>query len=105
MEVINTVISWLMKQRIHQIELFMKYPHEVQLEWFRKLIQTARTTEWGTRFDYASIQSPEDFRKRVPVSEYDRPQAMDRPSPERGKECPVAFGDQMVCQILRDHLR
>jgi hypothetical protein len=71
MEFINTVISWLMKQRIHQIELFMKYPHEVQLDWFRKLIQTARSTEWGVRFDYHSICTPEDFRRRVPLSDYD----------------------------------
>ncbi len=71
MEFINTVISWLMKKRIHQIELFMKYPHEVQMEWFRKLVQSARSTEWGTRFGYASIHTPEDFRTRVPLSDYD----------------------------------
>lgn len=72
MEVLNAVISWLMKQRIHQIELFMKYPHEVQMEWFRRLIQSARSTEWGVRFDYHTINSPEEFRRRVPVHDYDR---------------------------------
>jgi hypothetical protein len=71
MELINTVISWLMKQRIHQIELFMKYPHEVQLEWFRKLVQAARSTEWGTRFGYSSLCTPEEFRNRVPLNDYD----------------------------------
>ena len=71
MELINTVISWLMKQRIHQIELFMKYPHEVQLEWFRKLVQSARSTEWGTRYGYSSLQTPEEFRERVPLNDYD----------------------------------
>ena len=71
MEFINTVISWLMKQRIHQIELFMKYPHEVQLEWFRKLIQAARSTEWGVRYGYSSLNTPDDFRQRVPLNDYD----------------------------------
>ena len=66
----NTVLSWLMKKRIHQIELFMKYPHEVQQEWFRRLIQAARDTEWGIKYDYRSIVKPSQFRQRVPVSEY-----------------------------------
>lgn len=70
MELINTVLSWLMKQRIHQIELFIKYPIEVQQDLFRKLIQTARSTEWGTRFGYTSIQSPEEYRSRVPLNDY-----------------------------------
>jgi hypothetical protein len=71
MALINTVISWLMKQRIHQIELFIKYPHEVQLEWFRKLISAAKATEWGRRYDYAGICSPDEFRNRVPLNDYD----------------------------------
>lgn len=71
MALINTVISWLMKQRIHQIELFIKYPHEVQSDWFRRLINTARDTEWGRKYDYATIQNPETFRQRVPLNEYE----------------------------------
>jgi hypothetical protein len=30
--IINSIASWVLKQRIHQIELFLKYPHEVQDE-------------------------------------------------------------------------
>ncbi|HEY9008372.1 GH3 auxin-responsive promoter family protein [Ohtaekwangia sp.] len=60
-----------MKKRIHQIELFMKYPHEVQDEIFRKLIQTARYTEFGEQYDFASIQSYEQFRERVPIHTYE----------------------------------
>ncbi|TSA23902.1 MAG: hypothetical protein D4R67_12660 [Bacteroidetes bacterium] len=71
MELLNTVISWLMKKRIHQIELFLKYPHEVQHEWFKKLLQTARDTEWGQAYEFKSIHSPEIFRERIPVREYD----------------------------------
>ena len=60
-----------MKKRIHQIELFIKYPNEVQDELFRKLIQTARYTEFGKRFDFSGIQSYEDFRNRVPIQSYE----------------------------------
>ena len=71
MALINSVISWLMKKRFHQIGLFMKYPNEVQEEWFKKLIFQAKNTEWGKKFDYASINSVEEFKKRVPVNSYE----------------------------------
>ena len=60
-----------MKKRIHQIELFMKYPNEVQEEWFFDLISTAQATEWGKKYDYESITSPEEFKNRVPLQDYD----------------------------------
>lgn len=71
MALINSVLSWLMKKRFHQIELFMKYPHEVQDEWFKKLISAARNTEWGIKYDYRSIQDPRTFRERVPLNDYE----------------------------------
>ena len=71
MALLNTVISWLMKKRIHQIELFLKYPHEVQREWLKKLLHSARDTEWGQSYEFKSIQSPEMFRERLPVREYE----------------------------------
>ena len=71
MALINSVISWLMKKRIHQIELFMKYPNEVQTEWLRKLIFLARNTEWGKQYDFKSVSSPEQFKERVPVQDYE----------------------------------
>ena len=60
-----------MKKRIHQIELFIKYPHEVQQDWFVKLIQSSLNTEWGRKYGYSSITNVEDFRQRVPVQNYD----------------------------------
>lgn len=60
-----------MKKRMHQIELFMKYPHDVQDEWFKKLIAAGRQTEWGKKYGYDSITTYEEFIKRVPVSDYD----------------------------------
>jgi len=60
-----------MKQRIHQIELFMKYPIEVQNDWLMKLLSAARNTEWGLKYDYQSIKTPEEFRRRLPVQNYE----------------------------------
>ncbi|MCK4570140.1 MAG: GH3 auxin-responsive promoter family protein [Bacteroidales bacterium] len=71
MALINSVILWLIKKRFHQIELFMKYPHEVQGELFKKLLNTAKDTEWGKRYDFKSISTYEEFRNRIPVNDYD----------------------------------
>jgi hypothetical protein len=71
MALIGSMFAWLMKKRMHQIELFVKYPHDVQSEWFKRLIAGGKDTEWGKRYDYESIRNPVVFRERVPVSDYD----------------------------------
>ncbi|MCD4697272.1 MAG: GH3 auxin-responsive promoter family protein [Bacteroidales bacterium] len=70
MALINSVLAWLMKKRFHQIELFMKYPHEVQEEWFKRLVSSAKNTEWGKKYNYASISKPDIYRQRVPINDY-----------------------------------
>lgn len=69
---INSILTWVMQKRIHQIELFIKYPHEVQEELFKKLIQTARYTEFGEHYDFASIHTYEQFRQRIPIHTYEK---------------------------------
>lgn len=71
MTLINSVATWLMKKRMHQIELFMKYPNEVQEEWFEKLISAAESTEWGKIHHYKSISTLNEFKERVPLQNYD----------------------------------
>lgn len=71
MALINSVLSWLMQKRMHQIDLFIKYPHDVQNEWFKKLLNSAKNTEWGKKYDYKSITNADQFRERVPLNDYD----------------------------------
>lgn len=71
MALINSVLLWLMKKRFHQIELFMKYPVEVQDEVFKKLIYAAKDTEWGRKYDFRGIKSQAEFKSRVPLSDYE----------------------------------
>lgn len=56
---------------MHQIELFMKYPHEVQDEVFQKLITSATDTQWGHKYKYNSIRTYRDFASRVPLQDYE----------------------------------
>lgn len=60
-----------MKKRIHDIDLFRKYPHEVQLELFQGLISTAKNTEWGKKYGYSDTLSAREFQERVPISTYE----------------------------------
>jgi hypothetical protein len=72
MDFLNSIFSWVIKKRMHQIELFIKYPHDVQNEWFQRLISTAKDTEWGKRYDFKTIKTIDQFKSRVPVQGYDR---------------------------------
>ena len=71
MTLVNSIFAWIMKKRMHQIELFIKYPHDVQDEWFQNLIATAQHTEWGKIHGYESIFNQEQFKERVPIQTYD----------------------------------
>ncbi|MBX7183164.1 MAG: GH3 auxin-responsive promoter family protein, partial [Bacteroidia bacterium] len=62
MALINSLMSWIMKNRIHQMELFIRYPHDVQAEWLSRLLNEAQHTEWGKKFDYKSIETKEVFK-------------------------------------------
>lgn len=67
----NSVFSWFMKKRVHQIELFMKYPHEVQSEVFQKLIAQSKDTIWGKQHGYADIHRASAFTEQVPLQTYE----------------------------------
>lgn len=53
------------------MELFMKYPHEVQNELLSVLLNKARNTEIGIRFDFINIKDYEEFRSTIPLSTYE----------------------------------
>ena len=74
--IINSFASWILKQRIHQIELFLKYPNEVQEELLMNLIQCSKNTVLGKEYDYASIRSYTTFAERIPISTYEELQPL-----------------------------
>lgn len=71
MPILNNIAAWLMKKRVHQIELFMKYPYDVQGEWLEKLLHTSCETEWGIKYGYSHIKNHEQFRNQVPLQTYE----------------------------------
>ena len=67
----NSIASWLLKKRYHQIELFLKYPGEVQEEVLHQLLEIAEDTEIGRKYDFETIANYETFRERVPILSYE----------------------------------
>lgn len=69
--IVNSIASWFLKKRFHQIELFLKYPNEVQMELLNNLIKTAKNTEIGIKYDFSTISNYKTFCERVPISTYE----------------------------------
>ena len=69
--IINSIASFILKKRIHQMELFLKYPHEVQEELLFSLLKQAENTFIGKQYEFNSIQNYKTFSERVPVSTYE----------------------------------
>ena len=68
---VNSIASWFLKKRFHQMELFLKYPNDVQLELLSNLLSLAKNTEYGKKYDFKSIHNYQDFANRLPVTCYE----------------------------------
>lgn len=71
MALVNSFMSWMIKKRFHQIELFVKYPIEVQQDCLKSLIDQAKHTEWGERYQFHSIKTYTEFIERIPLQDYE----------------------------------
>jgi hypothetical protein len=69
--IVNSIASWVLKQRIHQIELFLKYPNEVQEELLMNLIRASESTVLGKEYDFSTMKSYTTFSERIPVQAYE----------------------------------
>lgn len=66
----NSIFAWMMKKRIHQIDLFRKYPEEVQHEILESFIKMGANTEYGKLHSFSEIKSYKDFKK-IPLQTYE----------------------------------
>lgn len=70
MPLLTSLVKWLNTKRIYQIDLMRKFPFEIQQEQLFRLIDIAKTTEWGKKFGFEDIKSIANFQERVPIHEY-----------------------------------
>ncbi|WP_459211385.1 GH3 auxin-responsive promoter family protein [Aquimarina rhabdastrellae] len=73
---VNSIASWFLKKRFHQMELFLKYPIDVQNELLQTLIDTAKHTAFGKQYGFDSIKDYKTFAERVPIHSYEDYESM-----------------------------
>jgi len=69
--VVHKIASWVIKHRIDTINRLMRYPHEVQRQWFERLVEKGAETEWGRTYGIEVGMTMDQFRERVPISTYE----------------------------------
>lgn len=67
---VNTVFSWFIRKRLHQIALFRQYPMEVQAEVLQQHIAAVSSTRFGREHGIRPDTSPEGYREQVPLRDY-----------------------------------
>lgn len=68
---ITKVIEKVFAPRLKAIDLYETQAGDIQNRVLARLLNRAKNTEWGKKYDYASIRTYEEFRSRVPVQTYD----------------------------------
>lgn len=71
MPILSSIINWVNTKRLHQIDLFRKYPIDVQRETLFKLLDEAKDTQVGKEYGFSEIQSFHEYQERVPVRNYE----------------------------------
>ena len=67
----NALFSWVIKKRVHQIDLFRKFPLEVQEELFFRMLKSASITSFGKKYHFNHISDYTSFKKTVPLQTYE----------------------------------
>ncbi len=71
MNFISPAIKRYMMWRISSINNFIQHPIDSQKEVFNDLISRAQYTEFGRKYDFENISFLRDFKKSVPIHEYE----------------------------------
>ncbi|MBP6623672.1 MAG: GH3 auxin-responsive promoter family protein [Chitinophagaceae bacterium] len=71
MKFLNPAVKGFIKLRWSSIDNFLLNPHSTQTMLFNSLVNSAQFTSFGKKYDFHNITSIRDFKKAVPVHEYD----------------------------------
>lgn len=71
MSIISPAIKGFMKLRLSAIDNFMHNPVDTQQQVFNHLIGSAQFTEYGKKYGFDKINSIADFKRQVPINDYD----------------------------------
>ena len=71
MKLLSPAISRLARWRLWSAEHWMADPVATQFEVWQDLIAAGQYTDFGRRHQFSSLQSLEDYKKAVPIQDYD----------------------------------
>jgi hypothetical protein len=67
----NTVLSWILKKRKYQVDMFLHHPIEVQNEVLYELLSEAKESHLGVKYDFKNIRNYRSFAQKVPIQQYE----------------------------------
>lgn len=67
----NSVVNWFIKQRMDQIQNFIKHPVDTQNGVLFSQLYRAEDTSYGRKFGFKDIRNHQDFRNQVPIVSYE----------------------------------
>lgn len=71
MGILSTTISQLARMRLWRIEAWVAHPIASQREVLQDLVTSAQYTLFGRKYNFSTLFSIRDFKKAVPIHEYD----------------------------------
>lgn len=71
MAFINSILSIFTQKRLAQIDCFKANPGKVQRETLQELLLKAANTEYGRKYNFATILTAEQYRERLPIVHYE----------------------------------
>jgi hypothetical protein len=69
--ILGPLISWYFRQRINTLEDVLYRPLETQERMLQSLLEAGSYTEFGRRYDFAGIHNYEQFKRQVPLQDYE----------------------------------
>jgi hypothetical protein len=71
MKLLSPAISKLARMRLWRIENWSNHPEAAQREVLQDLVTAAQYTEFGRKYNFSRLFSLKEFKKNVPIHEYD----------------------------------
>lgn len=71
MSIISPALKGYFRLRASAIDNFMLNPIDTQKQVFNKIIGSAQFTEYGKKYDFHHINHVAEFKKNVPITDYD----------------------------------
>lgn len=71
MKLLSPAISRLARLRLWRVQNWISFPVAAQRNVLQNLVTQAQYTEFGRKYSYSKLFTIKDFKKRVPIHEYD----------------------------------